>query len=159
MSSQDSNKDDRKRDKKDKKKKKKKESKKRKTEDDAVAPSPAPVVPPASVVPAPDLSKMSAEEKRKLLAAGRGARKAAYVGTEIAGPQQAKFKKFLRLSAGADDQHYDPSAGTAATTPEAGAKLEKALTSQFNKSLDYQFGGGGGGAGGAGGKRRGLGSK
>jgi hypothetical protein len=153
--------DDRKRDRKDKKKKKKKKDKKKhKTEhvEPVVAPAmPAPAAA-APVAPPPDLSKMTAEEKRKLLAAGRGARKAAYVGTEIGGPQQAKFKKFLRLSAADGEaqqaQQYDPGAGSAAT-PERGEKLEEALSTQFNKSLDYHFGGGGG----AGGQRRGLGSK
>jgi hypothetical protein len=150
--------DDRKRDRKDKKKKKKKDKKKRKTErsEPVAAPAaPAAVAPVVAAPPPPDLSKMTAEEKRKLLAAGRGARKAAYVGTEIAGPQQAKFKKFLRLPAAGDEaQQYDPGAGSAAT-PERGEKLEEALSNQFNKSLDYHFGGGGG----AGGQRRGLGSK
>ncbi len=151
--------------KKDKKKKKKKKSKKeegsekkRKLDEIASASPVAPaVVPAVAPAPPPDLSKLTAEEKRKLLSAGRGARKAAYAGTEIAGPQQAKFKKFLRLP-DEGSANYNPGAGTpeSAATPEAGVRLEQALTSQFNKSLEYQFGGGGGGGGA---KRKGLGSK
>lgn len=108
-------------------------------------------------MPRPDLSKLSAEEKRKLLSAGRGARKAAYAGTELGGPQQAKFKKFLRIDnegtpGPASVGGYNPLEGT--PTPEAGEKLEAELEQQFNKALQYQFGGGM-----TANKRRGLGSK
>lgn len=146
---------DRKHDRKEKKKHKKKEKKKRKLDKDvgssavSASPVPAPVAPPRQPSPPrpppPDLSKMTAEEKRKLLSAGRGARKAAYAGTELGGPQQAKFKKFLRIdegtdAAGAKGGGYNPAEGT--PTPADGERLEAALEQQFNKALQYQFGGG-----------------
>jgi hypothetical protein len=140
------------------KQEKKKEKKRRRRDEDEGLRAATPSVPAVVVVekvagPPPDLSKLSAEEKRKLISAGRGARKAAYAGTELAGPQQAKFKKFLRIEGGGDDHGgYDPTHGT--PTPQDGEKLEAQLEQQFNKALKYQFGGGS-----TANQRRGLGSK
>ncbi len=160
---------ERKKERKEKKKHKKEgKEKKRKIEEESVAVAavasvggagaapPQCASPVPSSPPAPDLSKMSAAEKRALLAAGRGARKAAYAGTELGGPLQAKFNKFLRLDeplAQQEQQGYDPTSGTH-HTPKEGEKLEAALEQQFNKALKYQFGGGV-----TANKRKGLGSK
>merc|ERR1711991_262509 len=104
-------------------KKEKKAEKKRKKalkETEQASPVVSPPVAAAPVAaPPPDLSKLSVEEKRKLLGAARAARnKTAYSGSEIADPkQQAKFKKFLRLSSGMGDAAdstgaYQPEKGT-----------------------------------------------
>jgi hypothetical protein len=131
-------------------KKKVKKEKKIKKPEAAAEPTAVPV--PAA--PPVDLSKLSVDEKRKLLGAARAAKakaKQAYSGGELADPQQqAKFNKFLRLSSGAPASGaYEPGQGT-------GENLEEKLTSQFNKSLQYQFGSGNGAPRN---KKRGLGAE
>lgn len=149
MSSHDGKKEHKKEHKKKHKKEHKEERKERKrsrsrSRSRSPSPKPGPAVatsaslapPAAAVVPVPPAPGLSAEDKRKLLGAGRGARKQAYTAADLSGMDArsaGKFSKFL---------------GIAATPPPAGAAprvdgkaLEEDLAKQFERGRAYQFGG------------------
>ena len=96
-----------------------------------------------------DFSKMSAEEKRKLLSAGKGSRKAAYSGAEFSNPLQAlKFKKFMKMGVTKEEEEEALKAKTTKNNeykPEQGTvgddKLEHSLAQQFDTGRKYQFSG------------------
>ena len=129
---------DKKRKKKERKAEKKERKKEKKSRKRERSPSPEKVVSvekPAAAVVAPDLSKMSADEKRKLLGAARAARnKTAYSGAELGDTQQStKFKRFLGLDKQSGNAPVD--AGSRVTPG-----LEQQLAAQYEKGRQYQFG-------------------